>query len=893
MGVLPEMDSAEISRRFLAHFVARGHTRVPSASLVATDPTLLLVNAGMVPFKPYFLGTEPPPWPRATSVQKCVRTVDIDNVGKTARHASFFQMCGNFSFGDYFKEGAIPFAWELLTDAGTGFGFPPERLWVTVYTDDDEAAEIWRAFVPAERIQRRGKSDNFWSMGVPGPCGPCSEIYYDRGPKYGRDGGPVADEERFLEVWNLVFMQYERGEGAGYDYPIVGELPNRNIDTGLGLERMATLLQGVENLYEIDTSRPLLDRAGELTGHRYGADPRADVSLRVIADHTRTAVMLIADGVVPGNEGRGYILRRMLRRAVRNIRLLGGHDAVMPELVPVVRDLLGPLYPELVSDHDRINRYAVSEEAAFLDTLRTGTTIFESTVAELRSGGGTKLSGARAFELHDTYGFPIDLTLEMAAEQGLAVDEAEFRRLMNEQRGRAQRDREARGIGHGDLSAYRGILDEAGESVFTGYVELARESAVTGLLGRHGGLQAAEEGDEVDVVLDVTPFYAEGGGQLPDSGRILFDGGELAVYDVQRPVADLIVHRARVIRGEVRLGDLVHAEVDGQRRAAISRSHTATHLVHQAFRNALGESATQAGSENAPGRLRFDFANPGAVPPGVLGDVESEVNATLLDDLAVRAFVTSQDEARRIGAMALFGEKYGDAVRVVEVGDYSRELCGGTHVARSAQLGAVKLLGEASIGAGVRRVEALVGLDAFRFLAREHVLLNAVATLFKVPPEEVPDRVAATVARLRDAEKELERLRVQALLASAGELAASAEDVVGVAVVAATVPPGTPVGDLRRLAVEVRGRLRQRPAVVALGTVAGDRVNLVVVTNEAGRDRRLRAGDLIREAVRHVGGRGGGKPDLAQGGGSTPEGLPAALGQIRDSVADAAFGAPR
>ena len=390
----------------------------------------------------------------------------------------------------------------------------------------------------------------------------------------------------------------------------------------------------------------------------------------------------------------------MLRRAVRNIRLLGGHEPVMPELVPVVRDLLGPLYPELVRDHDRISRYAVSEEAAFLDTLRTGTTIFDATVSEVRARGETTLSGARAFELHDTYGFPIDLTLEMAAEQGLSVDEAEFRRLMDEQRERAKRDREARGIGHGDMSAYRGILDEAGESVFTGYVELERQSAVTGLLGRHGGLPAAGEGDEVDVVLDVTPFYAEGGGQLPDTGRIVFDGGELEVYDVQRPVADLIVHRARVVRGEIRLGEQVHAVVDAQRRAAISRSHTATHLVHQAFRNALGESATQAGSENAPGRLRFDFANPGAVPPGVLGDVEGEVNATLLDDLAVRAFVTTPEEARRIGAMALFGEKYGDTVRVVEVGDYSRELCGGTHVPRSAQLGAVKLLGEASIGAG-------------------------------------------------------------------------------------------------------------------------------------------------------------------------------------------------
>ncbi len=509
------MDTAEIRSRFLNHFARRGHTIVPSASLVAQDPTLLLVNAGMVPFKPYFLGDLATPWPRATSVQKCVRTVDIENVGRTARHASFFQMCGNFSFGDYFKAEAIPFAFELLVD---GFGFKPDDLWATVYLDDDEAEGIWRELLPAERIQRRDKEDNFWSMGVPGPCGPCSEIYFDRGAAYGREGGPIADEERYLEVWNLVFMQYERGEGAGYDYPILRELPARNIDTGMGLERMATILQGVDNLYEIDISRPVLDAAGRLTGRRYGADPADDVRLRVVADHTRTAAMLIADGVVPSNEGRGYVLRRLLRRAVRDARLLGAREPVMGELFGVVGTAMGPIYPELVDNAETITGVAVAEEASFAETLRTGTTIFDAAVRQVRSTGAATLGGDEAFKLHDTYGFPIDLTLEMAAEAGLSVDEAGFRRLMERQRQTAKADRAARRIGNVDLSAFRPILARSGATTFTGYEELSRESGVVGLVGiaDGAGLEVVGEGEEVGVVLDVTPFYAESGGQEPD-----------------------------------------------------------------------------------------------------------------------------------------------------------------------------------------------------------------------------------------------------------------------------------------------------------------------------------------------------------------------------------------
>ncbi|WP_235609131.1 alanine--tRNA ligase, partial [Frankia casuarinae] len=701
-----------------------------------------------------------------------------------------------------------------------------------------------------------------------------------------REGGPIADEERYLEVWNLVFMQYERGEGAGYDYPIERELPARNIDTGMGLERMATILQGVDNLYEIDISRPVLDAAGRLTGRRYGADPADDVRLRVIADHTRTAAMLISDGVVPSNEGRGYVLRRMLRRAIRNARLLGAHEPVMSELFAVVGSAMGTIYPELLDNAETITGVAVAEEQAFAETLRTGTTIFDTAARQARSLGSTTLGGEAAFKLHDTYGFPIDLTLEMAAEAGLSVDEAGFRRLMDRQRQAAKADRAARRIGNVDLSAFRPILARSGPTTFTGYEELSRTSGVVGLVGiaDGAGLAAAGEDTEVGVVLDATPFYAESGGQEPDLGRLRFDGGEVEVLDVQRPVPDLVLHRVRVLGGELRLGVEVFAEVDADRRRAVSRSHTATHLVHTAFRRALGEGATQAGSLNSPGRLRFDFHALGAVPPSVLADVEDEINEVALRDLPVRAFVTTQEEARRLGAMALFGEKYGDAVRVVDVGDYARELCGGTHVASSAQLGAVKLLSEASISAGTRRVEGLVGLDAFRYLAREHLLVSQLSTALKARPDELVDRVTDIVGRLRDAERELERLRAAAVLAGAGALAEGAEEVAGVAVVTAEVPAGTAPDDVRLLALDVRGRLAGRPAVVAVAKADGS--SIVVVTDDAARGRGLRAGDLVRQSWASLGGKGGGKPDVAQGCGGNPQLVPAVFARLRGLVAE-------
>jgi alanyl-tRNA synthetase len=889
------VESAEIRARWLRFFESGNsqgltHTVVPSASLIADDPNLLLVNAGMVPFKPFFLGEITPPYKRATSVQKCVRTLDIDEVGKTTRHASFFQMCGNFSFGDYFKEGAIALAWELLTKpvADGGYGFPEERLWVTVYLDDDEAADIWhkKIGVPLERIQRRDMADNFWSMGVPGPCGPCSEIYYDRGPAYGIDGGPIADENRYLEVWNLVFMQNERGAGGGKDgYPILGELPAKSIDTGLGLERMAALLQGVENIYEIDTTMQILSKASELSGVKYGKNEKTDVSLRVIADHARTAAMLIGDGVTPGNEGRGYVLRRMMRRTIRNMRLLGTSDPSMATLTEAAIGAMGPQYPELVTDSARILSVSTSEEESFLQTLKSGTAIFDLAASAVKATKSTQMSGDDVFKLHDTYGFPFDLTLEMAREVGLEVDEAGFTRLMKEQRDRAKADARAKKSGHTDLSEYKKIADESGATEFVGYTETQTESRVNAILVDGVGAKSAQAGDDVEIILDRTPFYAEGGGQLADGGTItLIDGTVVEIDDVQTPVPGVSIHRGRVLSGVIEVGQTSVALIDQERRNAISRAHTATHMVHKAFREILGETATQAGSENSPGRLRFDFPATGALSDGVLDEVESRVNALLLDDLAVTAEVMSQDEAKKLGAMALFGEKYGDRVRVVSVGDWARELCGGTHVHRSGQLGVVKLLSESSIGAGVRRVEALVGADAYQFLAREHVLLNSLTQIIKgARVEELPSRINDLVVKMREIEKELSTLRTAAAIEGASSLLSAAKIVSGTTVVVGSLADGIAADNLRLIALDLRAR--NSNSVVALTSVVEDKIVLVVAVSDEARASGAKAGSLVKLGSAILGGGGGGKDDFAQGGGNDRTKIAAALEAIELAIA--------
>jgi alanyl-tRNA synthetase len=888
------VDSAEIRSRWLLFFESDNrqgltHTVVPSASLIADDPNLLLVNAGMVPFKPYFLGEVTPPYKRATSVQKCVRTLDIDEVGKTTRHASFFQMCGNFSFGDYFKEGAISLAWELLTRpiSDGGYGFPEERLWVTVYLDDDEAADIWhkKIGIPLERIQRRDMADNFWSMGVPGPCGPCSEIYYDRGPAYGVEGGPVADENRYMEVWNLVFMQNERGAGGGKDsYPILGELPAKSIDTGLGLERTAALLQGVENIYEIDTTMQILNRASALAGVNYGKAQSTDVSLRVVADHARTSAMLIGDGVTPGNEGRGYVLRRMMRRTIRNMRLMGVNDPIMSELTVAAIGAMGPQYPELIADQKRILAVSVAEEESFLQTLKAGTQIFDMASTQLKSTKKSVLPGEEVFKLHDTYGFPFDLTLEMAREEGLEVDEDGFRRLMNEQRDRAKADAKAKKSGHTDLSEYKKIADAKGASSFVGYTHNEAESLINGILVDGISVPSAISGQDVEIVLDRTPFYAEGGGQLADGGRItLANGAVVEIDDVQTPVNGLSVHRGRVVSGEVNTGSKALAVIDLERRHAISRAHTATHMVHKAFREILGETATQAGSENSPGRFRFDFPSTGAVPDSVLNEVESRVNTLLLDNLAVTAETMTQDAAKKIGAMALFGEKYGDQVRVVSVGDWARELCGGTHVERSGQLGVIKLLSESSVGAGVRRVEALVGVDAYKFLAREHVLLNSLTEIIKgARTEELPERISDLLAKIKDIEKELAAVRSAQAMGQIGALAESAQLLNGTTTVTAVLPDGITGDDLRKIALDLKARATQS-AIALISSNEGKPV-LVVAVSDAAKATGLKAGALVKLGSTILGGGGGGKDDFAQGGGTDSSKAEIALQAIIDSI---------
>ena len=884
------MDSVDIRSRWLDFFESKNslklsHTVVPSASLIASDPNLLLVNAGMVPFKPFFLGEVKPPYQRATSVQKCVRTLDIDEVGKTTRHASFFQMCGNFSFGDYFKEGAIALAWELLTKSISdgGYGFSEDKLWVTVYEDDDEAANIWQkqVGVPKNRIQRRGMADNFWSMGVPGPCGPCSEIYFDRGSAYGKEGGPIADEDRYLEIWNLVFMQNIRGEGGDKNsFPIVGELPAKNIDTGLGLERTAALLQGVENIYEIDTTKMVLDKASALTKVKYGKDEKSDVALRVVADHARTAMMLIGDGVTPGNEGRGYVLRRMMRRTIRNMRLLGSQDLVIGELIKSSIKAMGPQYPDLISGSERILAIAQAEEETFTQTLKSGTSIFDLAATQLKSEKSKSLSADTAFKLHDTYGFPFDLTLEMAREQGLGVDEVGFRKLMNEQRDRAKADAKAKKSGHTDLTEYRAIVDKSGTSKFIGYENISAEATITGVLVDGKSVAEANIGSEIEITLDRTPFYAEGGGQLADGGKIqLSNGAVIQVEDVQSPLPGLIVHRGSVVSGVVKSGAPVVADIDLERRLAISRAHTATHMVHKAFREALGETATQAGSENAPGRFRFDFPSTSAVPISVLNDVESRVNELLIADLQVHAQVMSQDAAKAMGAIALFGEKYGDQVRVVSVGDWAKELCGGTHVARSGQLGLVKLLSESSIGAGVRRVEALVGHDAYQYLAREHVLLNSLTEIIKgARADELPQRISELVEKMKSMEKELSAVRSAKALAATSQIANKAKKVRDINLIVEQLESEIAVDDMRSIAINLREKVKS--GVVVLSTINSGKPLLVAAVSPEAIKLGIKAGDLIKIGSATLGGGGGGKDDFAQGGGVDVSAISKALTEI-------------
>ena len=880
------MRTAEIRRRWLDYFEKNNHHIAPSVPLVSPDPSILFTVAGMVPFIPYILGTEPAPWPRAASVQKCIRTNDIDNVGKTTRHGTFFQMNGNFSFGDYFKEGAIDLAWGLLTSpvAEGGYGLDGDRLWMTIWEEDEVSYDHWTRVVglPADHIQLLPFKDISWSTGQPGPAGSCCEIHYDRGPAYGPDGGPAADAQgdRFLEIWNLVFDEFVRGEGEGHDFELVGKLDQTAIDTGAGLERIAYLLQGKANMYEIDEVFPVIAATEEITGKKYGADAQDDVRMRVVADHVRSALMLIGDGVRPGNDGRGYVLRRLIRRAVRSVRLLGVDEAVLTGLVTVSKDAMSESYPELEADADQILQVAGEEEAAFRRTLAAGTQIFDL-AASTASKGNRIVSGEDAFALHDTYGFPIDLTLEMASEQGLAVDEAEFRRLMQEQRDRARADARSKKTGHVDAAVYHGILDEnGGPTRFLGYTESAAEGRIVALLVDGVPVPAATAPAEVDVILDQTPFWAEMGGQLADRGTIGVEGGGLVrVDDVQAPVKGLHVHRGTVSEGTIAVGERAFSQIDVDRRGQIARSHTSTHMIHKVLHEFLGEQATQAGSENSPSRLRFDFRHGQQVPADVVAGIEDRVNDRLRENLEVTDEVMDLEEARAAGAMALFGEKYGKRVRVVSIGgDWSKELCAGTHVGETGEIGLVSILGESSIGSGVRRVDALVGEGAYAYGAKEHALVSQLAGIVGARPDELPERIDAVLARLKSAEKEIAALRREKLSAGVGDILGGRRRVGRFDVYWAGLGEVASGDDVRTVATDVRGRIDDSdPAVVVVGGTVNGRPSVVVATTSAARQAGARAGRLVASFSKTLGGGGGGRDDIAQGGGQDPSRLLEAL----------------
>ena len=886
------MKTHEIRERFTQHFVNSGHEAVPSASLILDDPNLLFVNAGMVPFKPYFLGQQNPPYPNglATSIQKCVRTLDIEEVGITTRHNTFFQMAGNFSFGQYFKEGAIKNAWALLTNSvdDGGFGLEPDRLWVTVYLDDDEAADIWhdKVGVPKERIQRMGMEDNYWSMGVPGPCGPCSEIYYDRGPEYGVEGGPEADDNRYMEIWNLVFMQNIRGEGDGKgNFEILGELPKKNIDTGMGVERVACILQNVDNVYETDLLAPVIAEAEKVTGASY-EDPKAerinDVRFRVIADHSRTAMMLILDGVTPSNEGRGYILRRLVRRIIRSARLLGAQAEVLERFMNTIMDTMELSYPEIAQNRERILRVALNEEKSFLKTLESGTHRFDEVAAAAKSQGKTVVKGDEAFELHDTYGFPIDLTLEMAAEAGLDVDMDSFDAAMAQQRERAKADNRAKKHGHADETLYREWVDNQ-PTIFTGYEELASDAKVIGLVRDGEKVTSAGEGEQIEVILDHSPLYAESGGQMADRGRIFTGDTVLDVNDVQKIGKKLWVHKATVASGGLDLGSAVTAEVDQQWRHGATQAHTATHLIHAALRQVLGPTAVQAGSLNRPGYLRFDFNYTEQLSADQLDEIALIANQAVDSDLAVNTIETSLEEAKAMGAMALFGENYGNNVRVVEIGGpFSIELCGGTHVAHSSQIGPVSVLGESSVGSGARRIEAYSGMDAFKYYSKEAALVDAVSKDLKVPSDDLPGRIAALTDKLKQAEKEIAKLHQAQLQAKSAEFVAQAQDINGFKVLTLDLPQGVAAGDLRTLATDLRNRMQNEDAIIVLAAASGDKLPFIAAATKSAVARGVKSGDIVKLFGEYVDGRGGGKPDMAQGAGNNPGGVEQGFAAVRD-----------
>ncbi|MFS8533728.1 MAG: alanine--tRNA ligase [Limnochordales bacterium] len=868
----------QLREEFLRFFEEKGHKRLPSASLVPHgDPTLLLTAAGMVPFKPYFLGQAVPEHPRITTCQRCVRTPDIDQVGLTDRHNTFFEMLGNFSFGDYFKQDAILWAWEFVTQR---MGISPDRLWASVYLEDDEAAEIWEKEVglPPERIVRMGKSDNFWEIGV-GPCGPCSEIHVDRGPEKGcghpdcRPGCPRC--ERFVEIWNLVFIQFFKDEQGNYN-----PLERKGIDTGMGLERAAALLQGVRSNFEIDLVRPIVDHVAARAGIAYKQDPKADVSLRVITDHMRAVTFLVHDGVLPSNEGRGYVLRRLLRRAVRHARLLGITEPFLSEIAHTVIQQMSVGYPEIVQREAYVRRIIELEEQRFHQTLDQGLELLEDVMRSAEREGRKVLPGEDVFRLYDTYGFPLELSREIAADRGFEIDEEGFRAAMERQRERARAARGEEGY-LGKDTHMAPSLSQLPRTEFLGYEKLEAEARVLALVVKGESVPVVTRGQEVEVVLDRTPFYPEGGGQVGDTGTITGADGQVEIVDARRSEAGLIMHKGRVTSGRLAVGERVLATVDAQTRAATQRHHTATHLLHAALGEILGEHATQAGSLVAPDRLRFDFTHFEPVSPEQLAALERRVNEKIMADLPVTWTEMPLADAKRLGAKALFGEKYGERVRVVRIGDYSLELCGGTHVQRSGELGFFKIISEGSVAAGVRRIEAVAGEAAWRYVAAQEALVRDVSNRLRTAPAQILQQLDGLLAQLRKVEKERDTLKAQLLALRVDALLAQAEAVGGARVLVAHAHHVEP-DDLVALGDLLRDRLGS--GVVVLGTASDGKVSLIAMASRDLVAEGVHAGQIVREAAQIVEGGGGGQPHMARAGGRNPARLDEALAKARDVV---------
>lgn len=871
------MKSAAIRDKYLRFFEERGHTVVPGSSLVPDEPSLLLTTAGMVQFIPYFRGDRRPEHTRLASVQRCLRTTDIDKIGHTARHLTFFEMLGNFSVGDYYKQEVIPWAWEFVTKE---LGIDPASLWVSIFLDDDEAFDIWRnlAGVPEHRIVRLGEEENFWSMGPTGPCGPCSEIHYDFGPELacGPDCGVGCDCDRFLEIWNLVFMQYNRDE-AGELHP----LPKKNIDTGMGLERVASVLQNVKTNFETDVLKSLIEQVAEISGVAYKQEARTDISLKIVADHTRAITFMINDGILPGNEGRGYVLRRLLRRAVRHGRILGLDRAFLPELVETVVKLMGTAYEDVGKNELFIKEIIKDEEDRFRNTLKAGLVVLDGFLEDVATAGATAIDAATAFKLYDTYGFPLELTVEIAAEQGLGVDESGFAALTEKAR---QTAKNAAGMERGEeeQGVFAKIFDEAGPTEFLGYKDISLTTVIGAIVHNGTVVKKATSGEDVEIVLGQTPFYAELGGQVGDTGTVKTDTGVIDISWTYPPVRGLTAHRGKVVFGNVITGQPATAAIDNERRAAIRRNHTATHLVHWALRMVLGEHVRQGGSHVDEHRLRFDFTHGKGLSAPELEHIELLVNKKILENHPVRAYTTSYKYATESGALALFGEKYGKNVRVLEIGDFSRELCGGTHVARSGDIGQIRITSESSVGSNLRRIEAVTGLGALRLAHQNEVVLREVERQLKTNIAGLPGRVEHLLREQKTLERDIAALQSRLGSSEAAELVTGGTPA-GPALIIAGVLPNKSLDQLRAVVDEIRNR--NGTAAIVLGSSTADGANLIVAFGSVLDGSQLDAAAIVRQAATAIDGGGGGRRDLAQAGGKKTDGLAEAVETARKEIA--------